>query len=73
MTTSTLTRPSRRTPRPTTSPCGPHLDRCTCRHGMPRTAAEVEALHRASVQRAHRSAWHTSELLHGVLARWWSR
>ncbi len=70
MNTSTLTRP--RAPMPTLSPCGPHLTMCSCSVGMPRTAAQLQALHQASVQRARLAGWHSPQLLGAVLGDWWS-
>lgn len=46
-----------------TSVCGPELDRCTCaRRFGPRTAAEIQARHEASVARARRTGWAAAPL-----------
>lgn len=37
--------------------CGDRLERCQCRYPLPRTAAQVEALHDAAKLRAYTRGW----------------
>lgn len=67
MSTATAIRP-RTTAQSTPSPCGPRLWACRCHAGTPRTQADVDALHMASVQRALLAGWDTPELRLWVLS-----